>query len=205
MLARTGDPLSDVDYMVVFKDGASSTPAALLARLRRFVENQYSTSEVKQSNPTVVLTLGHIMFDLVPAYENYSTYYIPGPAGGYVSWTSTDPTGFNPQLTSANGKHNHRIKPTIRLVKYWNAKVGCPFESFALERSIVNRTFFVRGSLREYVYDAFGGLQLPWDAALWTKDRLARVQTVAAEAKRLEGTDMPISAEAEIRKIIPAL
>ena len=80
ILPRKADTDSDIDYMVVFDstDGQKK-PQTYLDRLRRFAEEKYSTSEIAQSNPTIVLSLNHIKFELVPAIYNYS-YQIPSPA-----------------------------------------------------------------------------------------------------------------------------
>lgn len=56
ILPRRADVKSDVDYIVVFNEDTSVKPQTLLSRLKRFVETKYSTSEVKQSSPTIVLT-----------------------------------------------------------------------------------------------------------------------------------------------------
>lgn len=75
ILPRSMDEHSDIDYMVVFSEGGYA-PQTYLDRLRRFVDAYYSTSEVKQSSPTIVLQLNHIKFDLVPALaELWSGYH----------------------------------------------------------------------------------------------------------------------------------
>src|SRR5437868_1925260 len=45
VLPRRLDSSSDVDYMVVFKDGTSK-PQTYLDRLRKFVASKYATSEI---------------------------------------------------------------------------------------------------------------------------------------------------------------
>jgi len=54
ILPRTMDSRSDIDYMIVFKD-EDSTPQTYINRLKRFAEKYYSSSEIAQSYPTVVL------------------------------------------------------------------------------------------------------------------------------------------------------
>jgi len=146
ILPRTMDANSDVDYMFVFANDGSK-PQTFLARTRRFVERYYSTSEIAQSNPTIVLNLNHIRFELVPAVRGwFGDFQIPAKASDYNEWLSTDPTGFNAKLVSANQKHANKIKPLIRVMKYWNVKARYPFEPFMLEQDIVsNDFFFLRG------------------------------------------------------------
>lgn len=54
ILPRYMDSHSDVDYMVVFKD-SGFRPQTYLERLRRFVERNYTRSQIKQSHPTIQL------------------------------------------------------------------------------------------------------------------------------------------------------
>lgn len=68
ILPRSMDSQSDIDYMIVFND-SDAKPQAYLDRLRRFAETKYARSEIYQSNPTIVLELNHINFELVPAIE----------------------------------------------------------------------------------------------------------------------------------------
>src|SRR5436190_2135287 len=81
-------------------------------------------SEVYKTNPTVTLELDHIKYDLGPAYEetNYwstnQTIYIPQNDS---NWMTTDPHGFNTELTRANTAYGSNIKKVIRLLKAWNA------------------------------------------------------------------------------------
>lgn len=69
ILPRKVDSDSDIDYMVVFDNSNNYNPQTYLNRLKSFVENYYSTSEIHQSSPTIVLKLNHIKFELVPAYS----------------------------------------------------------------------------------------------------------------------------------------
>ena len=116
ILPRHMDGNSDIDYMIVFND-AGFQPQAYLDQLRRFVNFYYSSSEIKQSNPTIILNLNHIKFELVPAKEDwFSSLQIPAKASSYTSWIDTDPTGFNQSLISANGSNRNLIKPLTRSV-----------------------------------------------------------------------------------------
>jgi len=60
--------------MVIFNiyDGQGK-PQTYLDRLRELAEVKYSTSEISQSNPTIVLALNHIKFELVPAVNGLVT------------------------------------------------------------------------------------------------------------------------------------
>ena len=134
ILPRSMDSKSDIDYMIVFYDNTYK-PQRYLNVLKEFVEATYPRSSIYQSNPTIVLELNHIKFELVPAIETYYSghYNIPAKASDYQDWIMTSPNDINSNLTKINQSNSSLIKPTIRILKYWNAKAGYPFDSFDLE------------------------------------------------------------------------
>jgi len=205
ILPRKADGNSDIDYMVVFNtsDGQKK-PQTYLDRLKKFAENKYSTSEIFQSSPTIVLSLNHIRFELVPAINIYG-YQIPSPASSWSEWISTDPSATNQMIIDKNSTENHQIKPLVRLVKYWNAKQGHPFASFDLEQYIVQKYYWSCVSLKDYFYAFWEGFSCTYDTAQHIKDKVERAKKYAATAKQHEADNMPLSAELEIKKIVPIL
>jgi hypothetical protein len=205
ILPRKVDSNSDIDYMIVFNtaDGQKK-PQTYLDRLKRFAEEKYSTSEVFQSSPTIVLSLNHIKFELVPAINNYG-YQIPSPASSWAEWISTDPSGTSQALQDKNKQNNNQIKPLVRLVKYWNATKKYPFTSFSLEQYVVGMSFWSGTALKNYFYDFWSGLSCSYDTAQYIKDMVDSAKQHAKNAKEYEDKDMPVSAESEIKKIVPEL
>jgi len=205
ILPRSMDSNSDIDYMIVFDDSAYK-PITYLNKLRRFVEIYYSTSEIHQSSPTIVLELSHIKFDLVPAIKSWLLgYRIPAPASSYEDWMYTDPNDFNNLLVQKNTNNYSLIKPVIRLVKYWNSKNGYVFDSFSLEKDIVNMSFLFCYDLKTYFYEAMNNLELGYFAAEWRKNKLNRAKRILAQTKEYESDNMPLTAESEIKKLIPSI
>jgi hypothetical protein len=205
ILPRKADSKSDIDYMIVFDTSeGQKKPQTYLDRLKRFAESKYQTSEISQSSPTIVLSLNHIRFELVPAIYNYD-YQIPSPASSWSEWTSTDPTATNDALQNKNKTENYQIKPLVRLFKYWNASKGHPFRSFELEQYVVGKYFWSCSALKDYFYDLWSGFDCTYDTAQYIKDMVASAKEHARKAKEHEENDMPVSAESEIKKIVPAL
>jgi len=204
MLPRKADENSDVDYMVIFDNSADLKPQTFIDRLKRFAEIKYSRSEIYQSHPSVVLELNHIKFDLVPAYKDWlGTIYIPS-SSAYLNWTSTNPNGFNDDLTSKNQSNDNLIKPLIRLMKYWNAQNGYVYESYALEKAIIAAGYMWCTSLKEYFYKAIDDLS-QWDvSSQLKKDKVKRAKDLVAATKKLEADGYPALAEAEIQKLVPS-
>ncbi len=205
ILTRKADSNSDIDYMVLFdtSDGQKK-PQTYLDRLRRFVDAKYSTSEIRQSHPTIVLSLNHINFELVPAIYNYG-YQIPSPASEYFEWMSTNPSGINQSLQDKNKNNNYKIKPLVRLIKYWNASKGHPFTSFSIEEDIISRSFWSCSTLNDYFYDFWSGFNCTYDTPQYKKNMVDNAKGYAKKAKEYEDSNMPISAESEIKKIVPSL
>lgn len=211
ILPRSMDPNADVDLMVVFADG-SSRPQTYLDRLRRFAGFRYASSEIAQSSPTIVLTLNHIRFELVPATESwFSGLRIPASASDYRDWIETDPTGFNGELSQTNAAYNNQIKPLVRVMKYWNAKAGYPYESYALEQAIVGRGFYLIGlwnnnpQLKDYFFDFAEGLSASWSASQTKQNAVNRLKEVVSQAKELEACGSMMAAESAIKKLLPPL
>lgn len=198
ILPRSMDSHSDIDYMVVFEDG-SYTPQTYLDRLRKFVEYYYSTSEIYQSSPTIVLELNHIKFELVPARESWLYgYEIPNGNGG---WLGTNPYDFNEKLTNANKNHNYLIKPTIRLAKYWNASNGYIFNSFLFEKLITNLYFWSCSNQKDYFFAVINALDTSNVYSQKSKDKINKAKKIVQNVLEYEAEDMPYMAEEEIKKL----
>jgi hypothetical protein len=171
MLPRAYDDASDVDYMVVWQQ-TGARPQTYLDRLKRFVENSYSQSEVWQSSPTIVLELNHIKFELVPALRSSTSFIIPS---GPNDWRSTDPYGFSAQLDQFDQVRNGLIRPTVKIAKTWNAKAGRVFESFDLEQRVAAMYFDQRGGLADHVVTALVGLSEVRHGEQWRRMASSRM------------------------------
>lgn len=156
ILPRKYDPNSDIDVLVVFKrEETEFTTETYRNRLRRFAQQEYSTSIVLKDHPSVVLEMSSISFDLVPCkIENsflWKGYQIPDKDG---SWMNTDPDDFNTTLTTANKQYGSIVKPIVRLLKRWNASQGYPYLPFELEKHIASMSFFRDNYQSGFIYAA---------------------------------------------------
>lgn len=201
ILRRSKDPNSDVDFMVVFRDGADFRPQTLMTRLRTFAEANYSRNEIKQSSPTIVIEMSSIKFELAPAYLNWGTYYIPAPSSSYTNWISTNPNGIKTELDTKHRNNNYIIKDLIQILKYWNVKNGKVYSSYEIERYVLDKWFFSCYNLKEYFYNAVEGLST-YGKSINDIIKINRLKGVISTAKRYEQNGMSISAEVELRKEI---
>jgi len=203
-LTSYADPDTDVDIMLVLEDDCS-TPQTYLDRVRRAVEAKYSTSEIKQSSPTIVLQMQHIKFEITPAiYSNlFKQYKIKGAQNG---WIYTDCTSDLSNISTANRNNYYKIKPVIRLVKYWNVtKNRKSFSSYQIEQKIVDHYL----SCRYQEYDTkkylLTSLELLYTLVefLYQKENLARaIENVEAAIKSAEYSYYEIEAESIIKSVI---
>jgi len=207
MLPRSADIYSDVDYMIVFDNSDKYKPQTFISRLKKFAEQYYSSSEIYQSHPTLVLDLNHIKFDLVPSYrESWGGLYIPAPYSSFAEWMFTDPFSLNSSLDAANATNSYRIRPLIRLIKYWNAKSGYIYSSFELEQKIVGMSFHYCSNLKDCVYTTFENLyNSSWDLVTSKREKVERAKTIIDAVKNYEKNEMPYTAETEIKKLLPGL
>lgn len=134
-LTQSVDEDTDVDIMLVMTDDGA-TPQTYLDRVRRAVEAKYSRSEIRQSSPTIVLQMGHMKFEITPAIVINGIYHIKNSSNLWMpTYCYSDLSG----LTDANVNNYSKIKPAIRLVKYWNkTKNVRSFSSYQIEQKIVS-------------------------------------------------------------------
>ena len=160
ILPRKVDENSDIDYMIVFDNSDNLKPQTYLDKIKKFVEKYYTKSEIHQSSPTIVLNLNHIKFELVPAYKYGTAYYI---SNGNGNWMYTNPNDFNDTLTHANILNDSKLKPIIRLIKYWNITYcNRYYDSYNLEKKITNDLKYAYtncSNFSDYVLNAFSSLK----------------------------------------------
>ena len=117
ILPRKADEHSDVDYMVVFSTASGQKkPQTYLENLKSFANAKYSTSEIYKSHPTLVLSLNHIKFELVPAIFNYG-YMIPSPSSSWEEWTYTDPAKADQALLDKNMLYEYQVFSVLVLYR----------------------------------------------------------------------------------------
>lgn len=208
ILPRTMDYNSDVDIMIKFND-ATYQPQTYLNKLRKFASFYYSSSEINQSNPTIVLSLNHIKFELVPAIQHLlNGLQIPAKASDYQNWISTNPNEFNGKLTTANQNNQNLIKPLVRLLKYWNAKNNYPFASYELEQKIVelNSSYFnslLIKDIKSLFFDTLSKLSSVYYSTQWQKDKFERASKLIDEIKLYEALRQESLAISSLKKLLP--
>lgn len=208
MLPRIMDSQSDVDYMILFAD-SDSKPQTCLDRLRRFADKYYPESEIAQSHPTILLSLNHIRFELVPAIKTWwDGTQIPSKGSGYSEWIGTSPNEFNRRLSDKNKDNQNRIKPLARLVKYWNACNEYQFESFQLETWIVEHWTFGTWLFGGTLWERFRDFIDEMDPAADTdrkKEVVLRAQRMVQRVAKFESDGKHEDSEKELQRLLPCV
>ncbi len=152
ILPRIYDSNSDVDLLVIFNTvNGKKTPGTYRKNIVDALAKSYPLSVVKKDFPTVKLELNHIMFDVVPCYTDEfwgsKTYYIPNAND---SWRTTIPNDLNDELSRKNQAYgNNIVRNVIRLCKHWNSTSGRVFDSYEMEKWIIDRPFYYGDNLFE--------------------------------------------------------
>ena len=203
ILPRKFDEKSDVDVMVIFKNEYNFKPQSFLVKLKKFAVTKYSTSQIYQSSPTIVLELNHIKFELVPANKLYSWsndhYNIPENSS---TWMLTQPKAFDDTLIDCNKKNSFKIKPIVRLLKHWNIKKNFrDLPSFELEKKISDNMQYAYFSCSSYSDYVKKGLEI---IRIYDKDyRFDTAIDKINEALKLEAEGYPYFAESKIKEVFP--
>lgn len=194
ILPRIYDTKSDVDLLVVFNssDGLR-TPGTYRKNILDALSTSYPNSIVKKDFPTVKLELNHIMFDVVPCYIKQSwsskTFYIPSAND---SWRVTIPNDINDELSRKNQSvGNNIVRNVIRLCKHWNSGAGRVFDSYEMEKWIINRSYYSSENLyttwlrvmRDLAYNERPGVKQALD---WIKEYQGNWSREADEYKQFE-------------------
>ncbi|RXK59208.1 nucleotidyltransferase [Lacibacter luteus] len=204
ILPRRFDSASDIDILIQFNttDFDKLKPETYRNHLKRFAETNYTASPIIKDHPSIVIELGHIKFDLVPAIFDvgliYDSIEIPDKNGG---WLETEPDKFNDTLTEANTNYNSIVKPIIRLLKYWNASNGYPFFSFELETEVVDMNFSDENYQSGFLYaiEELSGSDLPG----WASSKLDVLKTNAGRIDEyLDHGDLQ-KAKSTLERILP--
>lgn len=205
ILPRKMDENSDIDYMVIFTN-SSYEPQTYLNKLKSFADKYYQASTVAQSSPAIVIELNHIKFELVPAIKNIGLgdpYKIPGKQNSYTKWIYTNPNDFSEKLIEKNIQYSFKLKPMIRLMKYWNALNNHPFDSYLLEKHISEHSYTGLGNIKDMLYEYISYFAAKNDASQTTKDKVQKLKNSIKKIKDYEAFGDYKNAELEIKKLFP--
>lgn len=204
-LPRKYDGNSDLDIMIVFNHASiQNTPETYRKWVLDFAKQKYSTSLSKKDFPTVRIDMTHITFDLIPTKIEtgifWNQYYIPDNGN---RWMSTDPFTFTQTVKQKNTNNNSVVKPVLRLIKAWSVKAGYPFDSFELEKYVVENVFWIFNQTIESAFFAAINNLPTWDVTLSQKAKVkSAMDTIKTIKSHLEQDNL-LMAKYYLHKILP--
>jgi hypothetical protein len=127
---RDIDLLAPLDY-TTYKDRFDNDSRAFLYFVRDELNDRYALSKVSSRGVAVLLDFNVIRADVVPAFRRMGGgYFIPD---GRKRWTATNPDFHTRIIRDRDRELGERLKPLIRLMKFWNIQNGGHLRSFHVE------------------------------------------------------------------------
>jgi hypothetical protein len=208
---RDIDVLAPLSYSAYKHTVYGDDSRELLYMVRNALNERYGTTKVSSQQVAVKLDFASITVDVVPCYTRSGGGYLM--ADGYRGWKPTNPPFHAELMQRANVNHGLRLKPLVKLLKYWNFVNGKHLSSFHVELMVermwrgTNITNMVYSTLVSKSIKAMPGwlrapFPDPWpdgkeavDSYLSTEDRRVAINlleqdaiaSAAAEQYRIEG------------------
>jgi len=150
-------PRSDIDLMIIYKESTALKPQTLLNKLKEIILKYYPNSIVYQDHPTISLELQNIKFELVPTKTEWflfsgDTLIIPVKNGDNHTWKKTYPSYALKYLAQRDKAEKSLLRPLIRLLKYYNAKIEYKIPPFILETKALELSYFFCETLQDYLF-----------------------------------------------------
>ena len=131
---RDIDLLAPLSY-ATYKDRYDGDSRAFLYFVRDKFNERYAKTKVSARQVAVVLDFTVISTDVVPAFKrNGGGFFIPN---GKKGWSATNPQYHTRLINDRDAALNNRLKPLIRLMKFWNIQNGGHLRSFHVELMIL--------------------------------------------------------------------
>lgn len=203
-LPRKYDIKSDVDVMIIFDHyRLNKTPETYRTWLLKFANSNYVRSTTAKDFPTVRIDLYRITLDLIPTkkYILFGTsFQIPDKKN---KWMYTDPDSFTNAVIRKNTMNGSRVKPVLRLIKAWNNHNGRPFDSYVLEKYVLENIWWgFYSSIEKSFFAACNSLSAT-SGTLIQNQKVKALQSHIAKVKIcLENDNLP-KAKEWLHKVLP--
>ena len=138
-------PLDDVDMFAVldidewkYEYGNLPSPQSVLTKIKNYLNSlgDYK-GKIKQDRPCVTIKLSDKNFDVLPAFEQSGGGYLI-PNYDLKSWTFSYPEQLTTDLDNIHRQRNYKLKPTVKVVKYWNREIGKLIPSYHIEEAAIS-------------------------------------------------------------------
>ncbi len=127
---RDIDLFAPLDYQT-YKGRYDNASRAFLYFIRDKLNDGYSKTKTSSREVAVLLDFSVIRADVVPAFNRKGGgYFIPNGKNG---WQATNPPFHTRLINNRDNELENRLKPLIRLMKFWNISNGGHLRSFHVE------------------------------------------------------------------------
>jgi hypothetical protein len=128
----------DIDIMVSLSptkywETYANNSSGIVGLVRNALNKEYSKSEVSSSGAAVVMEMSIFNVDVVPVFPRDGGGYLV--ADGHGKWKSSNPN-FHINLMLDHNKQDERLKPLVKVAKFWNLCNDSLLQSFHLEAMI---------------------------------------------------------------------
>lgn len=104
-----------------------------------------------------------------------------------------------------DAKHGRHIRPLIRLLKYWNVANNYVFDSFVLERAVIEHSFsWVAPNLQARLFSVIEALRTS-GLSQAKRASVEEAREVVGRVEFLAANGFPEYAEIEVARLIPQL
>ncbi len=149
---------NDVDMFVVLNgyDQYNVKPNTILDKLKKDLQSKYTTTEIKQNKPCIVLNFNHITFELTPVikidnslalalgFDNTPDFYMPNLSSNN-EWVKIDnPRTLEKQLSTANKEFDNQLIPLIKMMKKCKIHNNISnIQSFEIEKLAIDNLYYI--------------------------------------------------------------
>jgi hypothetical protein len=128
----------DIDIMASFSvakywDTYKARSSGMVQLVRDALNAQYGSSKVSRSGAAVVMEMTIFNVDVVPVFPRNGGGYLV--ANGSDRWKATNPP-YHYTLMKEHNERDDRLKPLVKIMKFWNNCNDELLESFHLEMMI---------------------------------------------------------------------
>lgn len=132
---------SDLDMIFIlppevftrFNSYASNGQSALLQEVKNEILKTYSQTDVGADGQVVVVDLGDMKIEVVPAFENGDGSFKYPDSNDNGSWKTTNPRPEISAVNELNAKKGKNLKPLSKMVRAWKNTTGAPMGGLLID------------------------------------------------------------------------
>ena len=126
----------DIDILVPlsyphYKDTYNHDPQAFLYMVRDALNTKFGSTTVSSKKVAVKLDFSTIAVDVVPCFKRQGGGYLMPSGSG--NWKATNPPFHTNLMKEANVQHSDKLRPLVKLMKFWNITNGHHLSSLHVE------------------------------------------------------------------------